>query len=145
MSANDILARLKAAPAGEPLNWVRVRDDISDEYDAADTPERVTLLQIYKVVMDTVERNLAGDDLKTFRTARRQDYNRLLISECLVGNDVSPDTLAIVTSREVEAGRMSSDDELRRLAVGGIAAMPGAEKPAVGGWRRAFSLGRKEK
>jgi hypothetical protein len=145
MSASDILARLKALPVGEPINWTKIREEISDNYDGADSAERATLLQIFKVVMDTVEKNLTGADLETFRSARRQDYNRLLVSECLIDGNVSSAALAIVTSREVKAGRMSPDDELHRLAIAGPAGIGVTEKPVARGWRRAFSFGRKEK
>lgn len=143
MSANKILARLKAAPVGSPLDWKQVRDEISDEYENAGTDERVTLLKIYTAVMDAAERGIRPADLDQFRTARRQDYSRLLVSECLVDGNVSPQALAVVTSREVEAGRMKPDDELRRLSRY-IEGAPDPGKPAaVGGWRRALGFGRK--
>jgi hypothetical protein len=141
MSAAELLQRIQSLNAGSPLPWTKIREEISDEYEQASPADRVTLLNIYKVVMDGVERHIGLADLETFRTARRQDYKRLLISECIVGEgDVSPDALEAVTRREVVAGRMAPDDELRRLAIlgpEGLAAQQ-SQAPKTKGWRRVL-------
>jgi len=146
MSANELLERLKSAPPGSPLDWKQARDQITTEYGGASVTERVTLLQIYKVVMDTVERGLSGANLATFQTAREQDYNLMLLSECVdsAGN-VLPDALRAVTEREVTAGRMGQDSELRRLAVAGSEAFqPPPEAPRKG-LRGLFGRGHRSK
>jgi hypothetical protein len=54
----------------------------------------VILLDIYKTIMDGVERQICPADLEMLQTTRRQDHKRLLISECIIGEgDVSPDAL----------------------------------------------------
>lgn len=144
MSAAELLQRLKSHPVGSALDWKAVREEVAEEYDHASAVERGTLLQIYHAVMDQAERGISSLDLDEFRVARRQDYNRMLISECIVnGGDVSPEALKAVTEREVAAGRMAPDDNLRRLAVAGPAPSQ-AESPQTG-WRRAFAWGRKNK
>ena len=80
------------------------------------------LLAIFKIVMDEVERHLGDENLEQFRRERAKDYNVLIVRESLIGENVSVDKLAAVTDREVGAGRMPPDHELRKLAVRGIGA-----------------------
>ncbi|HWA18750.1 MAG TPA: hypothetical protein VG757_07105 [Devosia sp.] len=115
---------------GSNFDWNGIRSEIVAEYrkGGADL-DRATLLQLYKIVMDAVEQsgNLGSEDLESFRKSRREEYNLLLISVCVMPDgNVSPEALRIVTEREVAAGRMSPDDELRTLAIGG----PDAIEPA---------------
>lgn len=122
MSVADFLERLQAnSVPGEELDWRRIRDEIHAEHDhATTTKDRETLLSVHKIVMDTVERNIRGDDLEEFRTARSQDYNLLLIKEAMIGDTsgiINQERMAAITSREVAAGRMSPDDELHKLAI----------------------------
>ncbi len=145
MNAAELLQRLKSAPAGSPLDWKAVREEIAEEYERAPAADRVTLLQIYQAVMDRAERAVSSADLPTFRTARRQDYNRMLLSECIVnGGNLSPNAIKVVTDREVAAGRMAPDDELRRLAVAGTPVLAMTEPPRTG-WRRTIGWKRKSK
>ena len=92
------------------MPWTKIREEIRDEYKQASRADRKILLATYKAVMDRVERHICPADLETFRTARRQDYNLPLVSECIIGGgDVSPETLEAVTHREVAADRMAAD------------------------------------
>lgn len=141
MKAIDIVERLKAAAAGKPLDWTMVREEISKEYPNADHAERVNLLRLYTTIMNAVDHGLSGQDLDKFRIARRQDYNRLLVSECLTDGNVSPEALAAVINREIEAGRMSPDDELCRLAVAGAVVLQETVKPATP-MKRPWSINR---
>ncbi len=107
-------------PAGVTLDIKKIREEILELYkNTTDEAEEVQLLQLHKALMDNAERHLSGSDLDTFRTTRRQDYNLLLISKCLEGENVSPPLLDALTMREVAAGRMEPDDELRKLAEAG--------------------------
>jgi len=148
LSANDILNRLHAIRAGEELDWNAIRNEVVTSYRSThDDAERTTLLQIYKSVMDTVERGggLSPDDLDAFRHSRREEYNLMLISTCVAEDgNVSPEALRAVTEREVAAGRMAPDDELRMVAIGGpeafaTTAQPPSPKPRFS----IFGLGRK--
>jgi hypothetical protein len=142
MSAAELLQRIRSLDHDSPLPWTKIREEIRDEYKQASTADREILLAAYKAVMDRVERHIGPADLETFRTARRRDYNLLLVSECIVGEgDATPETLEAVTRREVAAGRMAADDELRALGrIGGK--FLAAQKPA-GGWRRLFARHRR--
>jgi hypothetical protein len=120
MSAKELLNRLTAVGEGESFDWRAIREEIHRESDGACTSEdRVILLRVFQAVFDRVERELAADDpdkLPLFRNARLSDYRLLLTKESLVGQNVCADTLYAVTEREVAAGRMAGDDELRQLA-----------------------------
>jgi hypothetical protein len=120
---NDLFDRIERAPS---LDWLGIRREIHDLFGQVATAERVALLGIYTAVMDAAERqSFAGrpDDLAEFREARRQDYTLLLVKETTVEGNVSPDLLDMVTAREVAAGRMSPDDEMRKLAISGVTTM----------------------
>jgi hypothetical protein len=119
----DLLDRVQQ---GRTLDWRGIREEIHALYTEVTTAERVTLLRIYTAVMDAVERQSFDgrpDELAKFRETRRQDYNLLLVVETTVEGNVSPDLLDMVTAREVAAGRMSPNDEMRRLAVEGVTTM----------------------
>lgn len=89
---------------------------------ATTTEDRVILLSVHKTLMDAVERNcVAPDKLAEFRTLRMQDYRLLLISEAIIGRTdgmIDPVKIVAISQREVNAGRLPSDDELHTLAVG---------------------------
>ena len=125
MNAKDILSRLQAdTEAGKPLDFRAVREQIHDAAEqTVDSSERVILLQVFHAVMDLVERsgNIAPEDLGLFRDTRAKDYRVLLMREVLIGQNVSVELLHAVTQREVQAGRMTEDDELRQLAGKGLA------------------------
>jgi hypothetical protein len=104
-------------------DWRGCREDIHDEFDKASTSaQRGMLLAMYHAMMNIVEKNLiAPDDLEKFRKTRDQDYCLLLARECTNDANVRPDLLEQATRREVEAGRMPQDHQLRQLALGGMA------------------------
>ena len=77
-----------------------------------------------------------AEEKQKYLTTVQQGYNLMLITEA-AGTDglIDPKTLLLVTSREVLAGRMTENDELRILALKG----PNAEnknKPRWAFWRR---------
>lgn len=125
MNAADVLSRLQAdAAAGKQLDFRAVREQIHDAAEQTiDSGERVILLQVFHAFMDLVERsgNIAPEDMELFRDTRAKDYRLLLMREVLIGQNVSVELLHAVTQREVQAGRMAEDDELRQLAVKGLA------------------------
>ena len=156
MSASDLHNRiLEDGAHGALLNWREMREQIHDEFERATTQEdRVILLNLFKVVMDTAEITVAEDDREMFRKTRQQDYNSLLIRECLIGENVSVEFMDAVTKREVLAERMPHDAELRKLAVKGmaephltimelheLAVAKTRPSPPKTGWRRLFSKG----
>jgi len=121
--AGETLESLTGTPGAALANWRAVREKIHDEFDRAASDEhRAALLAMFKRTMDLVESAVAGEDREGFRQARQRDYNLLIVKECRIGENVCVDTADAVTRREVAAGRMSADHELRTMAVGGMAA-----------------------
>lgn len=125
MNATEILSQLQAdAAAGKELDFRTVRERIHESSErTSDSSERVVLLQIFHAVMDLVERsgNIAPENFDAFRDTRAKDYRLLLMREVLIGHNASVELLHAVTEREVQAGRMPESDELRQLAVKGLA------------------------
>ena len=132
MSVRELLRRLEAAPPGGDLDFPGIRQEILHEYDKAATAEdRVLCLAMFKVVMDTVERQLENraqqgnfppTQLAKFKEARRNDYQSLIAQEALVGENVCVETLDAITQREIAAGRMAEDNSLRKIAADGMRA-----------------------
>ncbi len=125
MSATEILSQLQAdAAAGRSLDFLAVRKQIHDASErTSDSSERVILLQLFHAVMDLIERsgNIAPEDMEVFRNTRAKDYKLLLMREVLIGQNVSIELLNATTLREVQTGRMAENDELRQIAVKGLA------------------------
>jgi hypothetical protein len=124
MNANELLESIKRQMATGVIEWRQVREDIVEAHKNATTEaERVLLLGIHKVVMDAVERDegaIIPGGMDDFRKAREQDYNLLLVSEAMIGRTdgiIDPVVMRRITNREVAAGRMSPDDEMRKLAL----------------------------
>jgi len=100
-------------------DWQGCREDIHREFEKAQTFEqRGVLLAIYHAMMNIVEKNLiAPSDVETFKKARDQDYCLFIAKESTQGENVNSEILEQVTRREVQAGRMSPDHQLRKLAL----------------------------
>lgn len=134
MSAIEFVRRLQNLGAGE-FDVHKIREEIHDEHDRATTEdERVVLLAAFKAVMDQTERMLAAeypDRLDAFRKLRLEDYCLLVAKECVENDQASPEKMLAVTAREVAAGRMAPDAEMRRLA------LQGPQRLNEKGWRRA--------
>jgi hypothetical protein len=125
MSVSELLERLAAHPAGTPLDWRKIREEIHAEHEhATTTADRVTLLAIHKAIMDNAERSIAPEYMERFKEARRQDYCLLIARETVVGENVDPHKLDEITRREVEAGRMAPDDNLREIGMIGARFLP---------------------
>jgi hypothetical protein len=105
------------------LDWGSARADIFKDFDrATTTSEREFCLGLHKSLMDAVEQTIDPGHMDEFRKTRAQDYRLLLIKEAALGCDdgiLDPAKMAAITRREVDAGRLSADDDLHRLAVSG--------------------------
>lgn len=112
------LMELTESPAYVVVNWREIINEIDVELANNNSIERrEALLGMFKATMDIAEKNIAPQDLETFREARRQHYSSHLIGEALVGGNVCAKTMFDVTSREIAAGRITEDDDLRKIAV----------------------------
>jgi hypothetical protein len=106
------------------VDWGSARADIFKDFDrATTTSEREFCLGLHKSLMDAVEQTIDPGHIDEFRKTRAQDYRLLLIKEVAVldrdAETIDPAKLAAITRREVDAGRLSADDELHKLAVSG--------------------------
>jgi hypothetical protein len=123
----------------ESNDWTGLREKIHDAFDQSQSSEeRGMLLAAFTAMMDSVERQLgtADPDLRAkFQQARCQDYNLFVVKECTFDGNVSPEMLNVVTLREVQAGRMAPDHELRRLAImSGVESTPAEERKITPPW-----------
>lgn len=141
MSTIELLERLSSAAAGAEFDWNAARAEIVTAYRTAPEADRGALLEAYMAVMNMVERSgsLGAKDLELFQTSRREEYNLMLISECVQPDgNISPAALKLVTDREVSARRMAPDDDLRQLATAGAMVLAPPDPPPAP--RRGFNL-----
>jgi hypothetical protein len=116
------LQQLIDAPGAPASNWHEICNEINKEFDHATPEHRIALLQLLHSTMDIVSRYIAPEDMEKFTEARRKQHRILVVQESVVGVNACVETLDAVTQREVAAGRMAPDDELRQLAITGMAA-----------------------
>src|SRR4051812_22117986 len=96
------------------LSWREIVKEINAGWARASTTEqRVSLLAMFKAMMDIAETTVAPDDLEKFKEARSKHYNTFIVEEALVGTNVCMETLLAVTEREIAAGRMLPGHNLR--------------------------------
>jgi len=116
------LMELTESPAYVIKDWREIIKEIDVELAKNNSIEkREALLQMFKTTMDIAEQTIATESLETFKEARRQHYHSHIIQEALVGEDVCVETLFSVTAREIAAGRMTEDNNVRKIAVDGCA------------------------
>jgi hypothetical protein len=114
----DRLLELTERVSSAMTNWREIIEEINSEWERASTTEqRVSLLAMFKAIMDIAETTIAPEDLEKFREARARHYSTFVVQEALVGTNVCVETLFAVTEREITAGRMLPDHTLRQLAV----------------------------
>jgi hypothetical protein len=121
MKATELMSQLAAdAAAGKTLDFPAFREQLHDAYEqTTDSAERVLLLEIFDSVMDLIERSgsVSPENMSAFRETRAKDYKLLLAREVVIGQNASVELMNAVTQREVQAGRMAEDDELRQIAI----------------------------
>ncbi|MGZ8195041.1 MAG: hypothetical protein ACXWTH_05390 [Methylosarcina sp.] len=111
------LEQLLDAPDAAFGNWRDIIQEINKEFPNAETEEkRIALLAVFKATMDIAESQIAPEDVELFKEERSKHYKSFIYQECLVGQNICAETLYAVTGREVAAGRMASDDAMRKTA-----------------------------
>jgi hypothetical protein len=120
MSTSEILKRMAMmAREGQLPDWNKFRAEIVEEFrHATTTHERVALLSVHKLVMDTVEQsiNFTPEDAAKIKELRRQEYCHMLFVEAARPDGLlEPEKMEEITRREIEAGRMPPDDSLREV------------------------------
>lgn len=119
----EAIATLHARMA-EGGNWLAFRDEISSLYPEATTEEEcLTLLEAYDRLVAVGPDSFDADTWARLLPATRGEYKLFLNMESMEGGMVNPVLLERVTRREVEAGRMSPEDGLRKLAISGAAVL----------------------
>jgi hypothetical protein len=97
--------------------------EVNKQWDTADTePKRAVLLQVLDATYNVLEATMSGEDIRGFAEYRDKLYKTLLLSEVMIGENVSTARLVAVTEREVASGRMKENHTLRQLAVTASAA-----------------------
>ena len=122
MSTREILERMLAAGyEGSLREWNKFRNEIVKNFKrVSTTSERVALLRAYKALMDAVEQapGLASKDIAEINEARLSEYRSMLVAEgAWPDGFLDSQKMEEITRREIEAGRMSSDDVLRKDTV----------------------------
>ena len=134
---NELQGLIDRLRADSSPNWVVYRQEIVDlSPKLRDEADRVAILSVYKVLMDTVEPSVLVTDLPAFQKARLQDYRLLLVEEAADGGELDPRKLDYITKREVDAGRLAPDDDLRELGQIGATFLAPAPTLRKGGWFR---------
>lgn len=122
----DFLTKSREKYGGRPLHWPDLRERFFEEYKTAENDaHREGLLAIREAVLAETVRSgsVDADRMEEFADTVRKEYNLLLISECVVDENIEPALLKRVTQREIAAGRMATDDELAKLADIGVYAL----------------------
>jgi hypothetical protein len=124
MGLRELLEDAKERPNRLLIRWREVRQEIRNEHKRARTfDERGVLLGIYKSVMDFVEAtaNFSPEALEIFKTERRQYYCLLLATEVVAeGGNVDPMKMKAVMRREIEAGRIASNNEFEKCTLDAV-------------------------
>jgi hypothetical protein len=98
-----------------------LRDELLALHEAIDDEQsRIELMRLFNIIADLVESHLGreGQDLGPFRQHRRGQTWQFLRAESLVDGTMDRSLLRYVTDREVAAGRLDENDEIRRYALG---------------------------
>src|SRR3546814_11316692 len=112
---------------------------ISDWSSDVCSSDLLGLMRIFNLVCDLVAVHLqeTNGNVEAFAQHRQGQIWMFLRAECLVDGVLDRDRLRYVTGREVQAGRMTEDDPLRRSALGddpafdGLMAAPPPDRKSV--------------
>lgn len=119
----ELLLNLMHEPGAPISNWVQILNAIDAAFkDSESSEQRGSLLEAFKTTMDFVEENLDIDqeNMDALKKNRGEHYKRLLIQEVLIGETIDIKALFKTTEREIEAGRLEREDNIRKLAVEGM-------------------------
>jgi hypothetical protein len=147
------LLELTASPGSVILNIKEILAQIAKEYsETIDPTQREVLLNLHHTSLNIVQSTISPEELQEFLDARSRHYRTLLISETVdAEGNASASELVRVTAREISAGRMDENDELRVLALKGAEAEHEANQSEasdtksqgpVSLWRRILSARR---
>ena len=99
-------------------NWKTFRDEIAALHkDASTEEEYIVLLEAHRNLVAVGEHAYNHETWSKLLPITRGEYLLFLNVESMEDDLVNPLLLERVTRREVEAGRLSPDDEFRKLAI----------------------------
>ncbi len=105
-------------------DWRAFRDEIAALHTEATTEqEYVTLLEAHRNLIAVGKRAYDAETYAKLLPIAEAEYKMFLNKESMEDGIVNPILLERVTRREVEAGRLSADDEFRKLAVAGASVL----------------------
>lgn len=144
--AELLLDEFQTMPADQPLDFKRWRERFQSVFrENMDEESRIVLLQVYTVMLDTMERAIANDgrDLAPFLEARATDWKALCLEEASQRSESEhfhPHVLSEIVQREVNAGRMAPNEwtEFVSDADRVLAAAAKSEKLKGGFFQRLF-------
>ena len=102
-------------------DWMAWREEISDLHKRATTQqEYVVLLRAHSILGQLIDEVYDEQTAEKIRPIHSGEYKLFLNKEAM-GNDelINPAILDMITTREVEAGRMDEGDDFRQLAAAG--------------------------
>jgi len=113
------LLELTNDPATAIANIEEFLAETAKEYrQCATKSEKEQLLNLHKATLDIMERSFIDDsDMHTFKNAREQHYNTMLVWEATVDGDVDANILYSITQREIDAGRMTEENSIRKIVI----------------------------
>lgn len=105
-------------------DWRSFRDEIAALHAEAITKEEyVALLEAHRTLVAVGEYSFDEETYSKILPIARAEYLMFLNKESMEDGLVNPVLLERVTRREVEAGRLDPDDELRKLSAAGAAVL----------------------
>ena len=112
----ELIGDVPDTPAEATAQWRQLRTRIHDAFECARTSaQRAALLTLNQSLMSLAEKGLDTKDLESFREIRGHSYTMLIVKECLVGDRIDPTLAQTVVQRELAAGRMAPNHQLRDL------------------------------
>jgi hypothetical protein len=102
-------------------DWMEFRIQIAELHDKATTQEEyVELLHAHSILGLLINDVYDEKTAEKIRAIHSAEYINFLNKEATENGDlINPALLALITAREVEAGRMDPNDEFRKLAQAG--------------------------
>jgi hypothetical protein len=99
-------------------DWIAFREEIAELHAEATTEEEyVTLLEAHKKLVAVGEFAFGEETYNKILPIAAAEYRMFLNIEAIEDGSINPVLLERITRREVEAGRLDHDDNLRTLAV----------------------------
>lgn len=105
-------------------DWHTFRDEIAALHEKATTEEEyVTLLEAHRNLVAVGKFAYDDETYVKLLPIAAAEYRMFLNKEALENGSINPTLLERITRREVEAGRLDPDDDLRQLSVAGASVL----------------------